>query len=124
MPVLGGRLGDLFGRRRLFMAGVASFTTFSLLCGLAPTAFVLIAFRAAQGASATLWCRRCSQRSSPPRAGKEQRAAGSSFTAPPPASRRSSARWPAASSCNIGGADWRPIFLVNVPVGIVALALA
>ncbi len=52
MLVLGGRLGDLFGRRRLFMLGVASFTLFSLLCGIAPTATVLIAFRAAQGASA------------------------------------------------------------------------
>src|SRR5262249_9639240 len=36
--VLGGRLGDLFGRRRLFMLGMASFTLFSLLCGVAPSA--------------------------------------------------------------------------------------
>ena len=50
--VLGGRLGDLFGRRRLFMLGMASFTVFSLLCGLAPTAGALVAFRALQGASA------------------------------------------------------------------------
>ncbi|HEY6031313.1 MAG TPA: MFS transporter, partial [Gaiellaceae bacterium] len=52
--VPGGRLGDLFGRRRLFMLGMASFTVFSLLCGVAPTATALVAFRAAQGASAAL----------------------------------------------------------------------
>src|SRR5439155_15661568 len=52
--VLGGRLGDLFGRRRLFMLGMASFTVFSLLCGVAPTDVALVAFRAAQGASAAL----------------------------------------------------------------------
>ena len=50
--VIGGRLGDLFGRRRLFMLGMGSFTLFSLLCGAAPTAASLVAFRAAQGASA------------------------------------------------------------------------
>src|SRR5207253_6571377 len=52
--VLGGRLGDLFGRRRLFMLGMASFTVFSLLCGVAPSAAALVVFRAAQGASAAL----------------------------------------------------------------------
>src|SRR5215475_6888473 len=52
--VLGGRLGDLFGRRRLFMLGMALFTLFSLLCGLAPTDVTLVVFRAAQGASAAL----------------------------------------------------------------------
>src|ERR1041384_366376 len=50
--VLGGRLGDLYGRRRLFMLGMALFTIFSLLCGIAPTDVALVAFRAAQGASA------------------------------------------------------------------------
>src|ERR1041384_4752262 len=52
--VLGGRLGDLHGRRRLFMLGMASFTVWSLLCGLAPTAASLVVFRAIQGASAAL----------------------------------------------------------------------
>src|SRR5215471_18177318 len=52
--VLGGRLGDLYGRRRLFMTGMASFTVFSLLCGIAPTATTLVVFRALQGASAAL----------------------------------------------------------------------
>ena len=52
--VVGGRLGDAFGRKRLFLAGMAAFTLTSLACGLAPTAPLLVAARAAQGASAAL----------------------------------------------------------------------
>lgn len=52
--VLGGRLGDTFGRRRLFNVGLARFTLTSLVCGLAPTVGVLVAGRAAQGAAAAL----------------------------------------------------------------------
>jgi EmrB/QacA subfamily drug resistance transporter len=47
--LLGGRLGDLFGHRRLFLAGVAVFTTASLACGLATGAGFLLAARAVQG---------------------------------------------------------------------------
>ena len=47
--LLGGRLGDLLGRRRLFVAGLAVFAASSLLCGLAWSEASLIAFRALQG---------------------------------------------------------------------------
>src|SRR5256885_11848783 len=47
--LLGGRLADLLGRRRLFVAGLALFATSSLLCGLAWSEGSLIAFRAVQG---------------------------------------------------------------------------
>ena len=47
--ITGGRLGDLFGRRRMFLLGVGAFTAASLLCGLAPTSSTLIAARLAQG---------------------------------------------------------------------------
>src|SRR5438552_7431304 len=47
--LLGGRLGDLFGHRRLFIAGIALFTVASLVCGLSTTKGMLIGARAVQG---------------------------------------------------------------------------
>lgn len=47
--LLGGRLGDLYGQRRLFLAGIALFTLASLACGLANTQSLLVAARAVQG---------------------------------------------------------------------------
>src|ERR687885_947900 len=47
--LLGGRLGDLFGHRRLFIAGISAFTLASLGCGLATTQWFLIAARSVQG---------------------------------------------------------------------------
>jgi EmrB/QacA subfamily drug resistance transporter len=47
--LLGGRLGDLFGHRRVFLAGIALFTIASLACGVAPTQFALVTARAIQG---------------------------------------------------------------------------
>ena len=52
--VLGGSLGDLFGRRRVFLVGLCGFGVASLLCGAAPSADLLIAARAVQGAAAAL----------------------------------------------------------------------
>src|SRR5437764_12244787 len=47
--LVGGALGDRYGRRRIFIVGVVGFAATSLLCGIAPTAAVLIAARALQG---------------------------------------------------------------------------
>src|ERR687885_1443565 len=47
--LLGGRLGDIFGHRRLFMAGISAFTLASLGCGLATTQWFLVSARAVQG---------------------------------------------------------------------------
>ena len=52
--LLGGRMGDLFGRRRMFLVGIAVFTTASLAGGLADSAGLLIAARIVQGAGAAL----------------------------------------------------------------------
>ena len=52
--LLGGRLADLLGRRRVFMVGVAVFTAASLVCGLANSEGVLIASRAVQGLGAAI----------------------------------------------------------------------
>src|SRR5213595_4254957 len=47
--LLGGRLGDLFGHRRLFIAGISTFTLASLACGLATTQWFLVTARSVQG---------------------------------------------------------------------------
>src|SRR5258707_2757339 len=52
--ITGGKLGDLFGRRRLFILGLAVFTLASLACGLAPTAGFLIGGRPVQGVGSAL----------------------------------------------------------------------
>jgi MFS family permease len=51
--ITGGRLGDLFGRRRLFLLGVAGFTIASVLCGIAWSPVVLVVARILQGLTAT-----------------------------------------------------------------------
>src|SRR5580693_2651884 len=123
--VVGGRLGDAFGRRRLFLAGMAAFTLTSLACGLAPTAPLLVAARALQGASAALMVPQVL--STIQAATQGQRRA------------RALARYGATGglaavvgqllggllvSANIAGTGWRPIFLVNVPIGVTGLILA
>ena len=52
--VLGGSLGDLFGRRRMFVYGLVGFSVTSMMCGLAPSIGVLIAARVLQGVTAAL----------------------------------------------------------------------
>lgn len=57
LMLLGGRMADALGRRRAFLAGLAIFTLASLASGLAGEATLLVAARAAQGASCCWWCR-------------------------------------------------------------------
>ncbi|MFX8953725.1 MFS transporter, partial [Acinetobacter baumannii] len=52
--ITGGRLGDLLGRRRMFLTGVAGFTVASVLCGIAWSPTVLVAGRILQGLTATV----------------------------------------------------------------------
>src|ERR1700692_4545629 len=52
--ITGGRLGDIFGQQRVFLAGFAAFTLTSALCGLASGPYTLIVARLLQGASASL----------------------------------------------------------------------
>jgi EmrB/QacA subfamily drug resistance transporter len=123
--VLGGRLGDSVGRRRLFLVGMAAFTLTSLACGLAPTAPFLVAARVAQGASAAMMVPQVLATIQAATTG-EQRS-------------RALARYGATGglaavlgqvlggllvSANIDHLGWRPIFLVNVPIGLAGLALA
>src|ERR1700680_5107823 len=118
--LLGGRLADLLGRRRLFVVGLALFTASSLLDGLAWSEGSLIAFRAFQGLGAALL--------SP--------AALSILTttfAEGPERNKALGIWGAVSGSGaaagvlLGGAltsglNWSWIFFVNVPVGVVLIA--
>jgi EmrB/QacA subfamily drug resistance transporter len=123
--VLGGRLGDLFGRRRLFMLGMASFTVFSLLCGLAPTAGALVAFRALQGASAAFMVPQVLATIQAARVGQARvKAIGLYGATAGVAAAVGQLAGGALISADLAGTEWRLIFLVNVPIGIVGLFLA
>jgi EmrB/QacA subfamily drug resistance transporter len=123
--VLGGRLGDLFGRRRLFMLGMASFTVTSLLCGLAPTAVALVSFRAAQGASAALMVPQVLATIQASCSGERRaKAIGLYGATAGIAAAVGQLAGGALVAADIAGTGWRPIFLVNVPIGIAGLLLA
>ena len=122
--VTGARLGDILGHRRVYLAGVALFTLASLGCGLAPTTGALIALRFLQGVGAATMI--------PQILSLIQR----SYTAPGPRARAMSLYATVISggavlgqilggllvSADLFGSSWRPVFLVNVPVGLLVLA--
>lgn len=123
--VLGGRLGDRYGRHRLFVAALIGFVLTSLACGVAPTIEVLTAARIVQGATAALLI--------------PQVLATFHDTLDGDRKARALALYGATSgiaavvgqlvggllvSADIDGTSWRPIFLVNVPIGLVILLVA
>jgi len=122
--VTGARLGDILGHRRVFLAGVALFTLASLGCGLAPTTGALVALRFIQGVGAATMI--------PQILSLIQR----TYTAPGPRARAMSLYATVISggavlgqvlggllvSADLFGSSWRPVFLVNVPVGLAVLA--
>ncbi|MDI2129998.1 MFS transporter [Yinghuangia seranimata] len=123
--VAGGRLGDRYGRRRLFLAGMAGFTVMSAACGLAPNVTTLIAFRILQGLTAALMF---PQVLAAVQAGFEgadrQRAVGMFGVVVGSAGAVGQIVGGLLLEADLFGSDWRPLFLVNVPVGIFALAVA
>ena len=118
----GARLGDLYGRRRIFLVGIALFTGASALCGLAPTPWVLIGARALQGTGAALLMPQVFASIRVLFEGDSRRRAFGIMGA---------VQGVAASISQIAGGyliehgiwhlGWRLVFLVNVPVGLVAL---
>jgi MFS family permease len=123
--VVGGRLGDTFGRKRLFLIGMTAFTLASLACGLAPTAIALVIARAAQGASAAMMVPQVLSTIQATTTGERRaRALGRYGATGGIAAVAGQLLGGLLVSANIDGSGWRPIFLVNVPVGIVGLILA
>ncbi|WP_284736023.1 MFS transporter [Dongia deserti] len=116
-----GRLGDIIGRRRLLLAGLLLFTVASVLCGLAPTLWLLIAARAVQGLGAAVMMALGTALvgETVPKA-RTGRAMGLLGTM----SAIGTAAGPTIGGVLISGFGWPAIFLVNVPLGILALLLA
>ncbi|HZP16181.1 MAG TPA: MFS transporter [Nocardioides sp.] len=118
--LLGGRLGDVFGRLRVFWWGLAVFTLFSLIGGLAPNAEVLIAARALQGAGAAIAAPSVLAllTTSAPNENARNRAL-SQFTAVSAGG--------AGLGLLLGGAltdlaSWRWTLFINIPIGLAVLA--
>jgi MFS family permease len=123
--VLGGRLGDSLGRKRLFLAGMAAFTLTSLACGLAPDALALVIGRIAQGASAALMVPQVLATIQAATTGQRRaKALGRYGATGGLAAVLGQVLGGLLVSANIDGTGWRPIFLVNVPIGVVGLILA
>ena len=119
--ITGGKLGDLYGRRRMFMAGLVIFTAASLACGLAPSAGFLIGARAVQGVGAALM--------------NPATLSIISATFPPKERGQAIGIWAGVSALALaigpllGGLivdniNWHWIFYVNVPVGVVGLLVS
>lgn len=122
--ITGGRLGDIFGRKRLFLVGVAGFTAASLLCGIAPDPGMLVASRLLQGAMAAMMV--------------PQVLAIIHVTFPPHERGKVFGMFGAIvglgavsgpllgallTEWDLFGLEWRTIFLINLPVGIAAVIL-
>jgi EmrB/QacA subfamily drug resistance transporter len=116
-----GRLGDIAGRRRLLLAGVVLFTAASVLSGVAPTLWLLIAARAVQGLGAAIM-----MALSMAFAGEivPKARTGSAMGLLGTMSAVGTALGPSLGGILIAGPGWRAIFLVNVPLGILAFVLA
>jgi EmrB/QacA subfamily drug resistance transporter len=119
--LLSGSMADRFGRRRIFLVGLSLFSLSSLICGLAPSAGWLIAFRGLQAVG-----------------GSMLNPVAMSIIVSVFTDRRERARaigvWasvigltiaagPVLGGLLVGGADWRAVFWVNVPIGIAAILL-
>jgi EmrB/QacA subfamily drug resistance transporter len=120
--LLGGRLADLLGRRRVFVAGIAVFTLSSLLCGIAWSEGSLIAFRAVQGLGGALLAPAAlSLLMTTFAEGRERNLALGIYGAASGSG--------AATGVLLGGLltsylSWSWIFFINVPVGLLAIAIA
>ncbi|SDK60534.1 Major Facilitator Superfamily protein [Streptomyces indicus] len=123
--VVGGRLGDQFGRRRLFLTGMAAFGLTSLACGLAPDAWTLVGARVAQGAAAALMLPQVLATIQAATSGRRRAKAMSLYGATAGLSMvAGQILGGVLVAADIAGSGWRAVFLVNVPVAAAGLLLA
>ncbi|HCT76363.1 MAG TPA: MFS transporter [Micromonosporaceae bacterium] len=123
--IVGGRLGDIYGRKKIFLIGLGGFTVMSLLCGIAPDPALLVLFRVLQGLFGAVMLPQglgFFKEMFPPRE------LGTVFGFIGPVMGMASVGGPILGgwllSANLFGLGWRMIFLINLPLGLIALALA
>ncbi|MDN5916463.1 MAG: MFS transporter [Pseudonocardia sp.] len=123
--ITGARLGDRYGRRPVFLAGVSGFVLASLVCGLAPNPDVLVAARVVQGLAAAVMIPQIltviqvavpAHQQAKAYAGYGATAAIGTVSGP--------LLGGLLISANVFELGWRPIFLINVPIGLAVLAVA
>jgi MFS family permease len=122
MLITGARLGEVRGRRRTYLVGLAVFTLFSLACGLAPNATTLVFARILQGIGAALMVPQVLTGIQCTFEGAALRRALGAYTGILGASSVvGQALGGVLVSADILGTGWRPVFLINVPIGILLL---
>ncbi|WP_055532545.1 MFS transporter [Streptomyces graminilatus] len=120
--VLGGRLGDSFGRRRLYACGLGAFTLTSALCGLAPTIGFLIAARMLQGAAAAMLVPQVLATIQAVTQGQARaRAIGMYGATAGLGMVVGQILGGLLVSLDVAGIGWRAVFMINVPIGVAAL---
>ncbi|MEU6429214.1 MFS transporter [Microbispora sp. NPDC046973] len=121
--VLGGRLGDVFGRRRMFALGLALFTLASVACGLAPGAGSLVAARVVQGAAAAVLAPQVLAIIRTAYSGPAQARAVNAYALTMGlAAVFGQLVGGLLIQADLFGLGWRACFLINLPIGAAALA--
>ncbi|MFE9857866.1 MFS transporter [Streptomyces sp. NPDC005780] len=122
--ITGGRLGDIYGRKRLFLIGIGGFTVASALCGFAANPEMLVASRILQGGTAALMVPQVLSIVHATFPAHERGKVFGLFGAIVGLGAVSGPLLGALlTEWNIAGLEWRPIFLINLPVGIAGLIL-
>ncbi|MFF9430315.1 MFS transporter [Streptomyces sp. NPDC014746] len=122
--ITGGRLGDIYGRKRLFLLGTAGFTLASALCGFAANQEMLVGSRLLQGAAAAMMVPQVLSIIHVTFPAHERGKVFGMFGAIIGLGAVSGPLLGALlTQWNIAGLEWRPIFLINLPVGVAAILL-
>ncbi|MCY0999328.1 DHA2 family efflux MFS transporter permease subunit [Myxococcus sp. MISCRS1] len=118
LVLTGGALGDAWGQRRVFVLGLVAFTLMSVLCGLAPNAWTLALFRAAQGMGAALLvpASLALLRTSFPEADRQRAVAAWAGL-----SGVTTALGPLLGGWLVDAASWRWVFFLNIPIAVLAV---
>lgn len=115
-----GKLGDLFGRKRIFFVGLTVFTLASLACGFAPNLGTLIAFRVVQGLGGSIMMPGTLSIITATFAAKERAAAIGIWAG---ISGLGIAAGPIVGGALVTYANWQSIFFINIPIGIIAFLI-